>query len=112
MFDVADLYKADVSIPIAFDVAAQPDVADIGAVTRRAVRDHMKGSRFLEACVADIRALLSDPADEPVEYGPEALDDPDVVMLWDGNGRTVSAGVSYSASVADLRELYGSGDDE
>jgi CRISP-associated protein Cas1 len=93
VFDVADLYKADISIPIAFDIAAR-DVADIGAETRRAVRDHMKGSTFLETCVRDIKALLAE-VEEPVEYGPEAFEDPDVVMLWDGNGRAVSAGVSY-----------------
>lgn len=93
VFDIADLYKADVTIPIAFDIAAR-DVADIGAETRRAVRDHMSGGAFLETCVRDIKTLLSEE-DGLVEYGPEAFDDPDVVMLWDGNGRAVSAGVSY-----------------
>lgn len=93
VFDVADLYKADISIPIAFDIAAR-NVADIGAETRRAVRDHMKGSTFLETCVRDIKTLLT-KEEELVEYGPEAFEDPDVVMLWDGNGRAVSAGVSY-----------------
>lgn len=100
VFDIADLYKADVSIPIAFDVAATPGVADIGAETRRAVRDHMKGSAFLENCVRDVKTLLSEEADDVVEYGPEAFEDPDVVMLWDGNGRTVESGVSYSAAAS------------
>ncbi len=93
VFDIADLYKAEVSIPIAFAVTSR-NVADVGAETRRAVRDHMKGSTFLEFCVRDIKALLADEV-ELVEYGPEAFDDPDVVMLWDGNGRAVTAGVSY-----------------
>jgi CRISPR-associated protein Cas1 len=94
VFDIADLYKAEATIPIAFDIASR-DVADIGAETRRAVRDHMSGGAFLEACVRDIKTLLSED-DGLVEYGPEAFDDPDVVMLWDGNGRAVSGGVSYS----------------
>lgn len=102
VFDVADLYKADISIPIAFDIAAR-GVADVGAETRRAVRDHMKGSTFLESCVRDIKALLTED-DDLVEYGPEAFEDPDIVMLWDGNGRTVSAGISYE-DADDLSDL-------
>jgi CRISPR-associated protein Cas1 len=101
VFDIADLYKADVSIPIAFDIAARPRLADIGAETRHAVRDRMKGSTFLETCVRDIKSLLDDH-DELVEYGPEAFDDLDVVMLWDDNGRAVDAGVAYGTLGQDL----------
>ncbi|GAB3476997.1 type I-E CRISPR-associated endonuclease Cas1e [Amycolatopsis cihanbeyliensis] len=95
VFDVADLYKADISIPIAFDIAAA-DVADIGAETRRAVRDRLKGGAFLDQCVRDIKTLLSQD-DEVTEYGPEAFDDADVVMLWDGDGKEVAGGVSYGS---------------
>lgn len=101
VFDVADLYKADVSIPVAFEVAARPNVADIGAETRRAVRDRMKSGTFLETCVRDVKSLLSDVEDGASEYGPEVFDDFDTVMLWDGNGRTVAAGVSYDAEPTD-----------
>jgi CRISPR-associated protein Cas1 len=97
IFDIADLYKADISIPIAFDIAAA-EVADIPAETRRAVRDHMRGGAFLEKCVHDVKSLLTEDETELVEYGPEAFDDPDIVMLWDDNGRTVDAGVSYGVS--------------
>lgn len=104
VFDVADLYKADLSIPIAFDIAAQ-NVADIGAETRRAVRDHMKGSTFLETCVRDIKNLLTDDAEDSVEYGPDSFDDPDYVMLWDDNGRKVSAGVAYGDAGLDYSDF-------
>lgn len=59
VYDIADLYKAEVTIPIAFDIAVR-DVADIGAETRRAVRDAMRGGAFLETCVGDIQTLLRD----------------------------------------------------
>jgi CRISPR-associated protein Cas1 len=94
VYDIADLYKTQITIPIAFDIAAR-EVADVGAETRRAVRDHMKDGAFLETCVRDIKTLLADDADTIVEYGPESFEDPDVVMLWDGNGRTVTGGTSY-----------------
>lgn len=100
VFDVADLYKAEIAIPVAFDIAAAADdVADIGAETRRAVRDRMRGGAFLEVCVRDIKTLLLDDGEETTEYGPEAFD-ADVVMLWDDNGRRVAAGTSYDASDA------------
>jgi len=92
VFDIADLYKAEVSIPIAFDIAAR-DVADIGAETRRAVRDHMKSGHFLDTCVRDIKTLLQN--DDTIEYGPDSFDT-DVVMLWDGADGAVSAGIAYS----------------
>jgi CRISP-associated protein Cas1 len=94
VYDVADLYKTQITIPIAFDIAAR-QVSDIGAETRRAVRDHMKDGAFLETCVRDIKTLLTDQADDVIDYGPESFEDPDVVMLWDSNGRTVPSGIAY-----------------
>lgn len=40
MYDIADLYKAEVTIPIAFEVAAHAP-EDLPAVVRRRVRDAM-----------------------------------------------------------------------
>lgn len=94
VYDIADLYRAEIAIPVAFEIAAR-DVIDIGAETRRVVRDRMKDGTFLETCVRDVRRLLLDGGDDVVEYGPEAFDDVDVVMLWDGNGRAVAGGTSY-----------------
>jgi CRISPR-associated protein Cas1 len=98
VFDIADLYKTQVAIPVAFDIAAA-GVADIGADTR----DRMKGSTFLETCVRDIKALLLDEDDGATEFGPEALDAV-VVMLWDENGRRVAAGTSYGSPHEDYVE--------
>lgn len=111
VFDVADLYKAEVAIPIAFDIAAR-EVVDVGGETRRAVRDHMKGSGFLEACVRDVKALLEDD-DDLVEYGPDTFDVPDLVKLWDDNGRTVAAGTAYADEYAELeRDSFTWSDDD
>lgn len=87
VYDVADLYKAEVAIPIAFEVAAQePD--DVPAITRRAVRDAVHDGRLLKRCVRDIRRLLLPDADD-------AEQEWNVVRLWDGGSRTVSGGTSY-----------------
>ncbi|NNH72321.1 type I-E CRISPR-associated endonuclease Cas1 [Nocardia uniformis] len=88
VFDLADLYKAEFAIPVAFDVAAEgPE--DIGAAARRAVRDAVHAGGLLGRCCKDIHALLL--PDEP-----DASDtwDTDVVELWDRAGN-VAGGISY-----------------
>lgn len=57
VYDIADLYKAEVTIPIAFEVAAQAP-EDLPAVVRRRVRDAMVEHHILERMVHDIRWLL------------------------------------------------------
>ncbi len=94
VYDVADLYKAEVTIPIAFDVVARQP-ADVGAETRRAVRDAVFDGAILSRCARDIRRLLL-PDDE--DEGLDELDDINVVQLWDGADRVVEAGRDYSAS--------------
>lgn len=92
VFDIADLYKAQVAIPVAFDVAAE-DPEDIPAETRRAVRDAIRDGAILTQCSRDIHALL-------VPDGGDDADrvdaDWDVVNLWDGANRQVAGGVSYA----------------
>ena len=83
VYDIADLYKAEVTIPIAFRVAAE-DPEDLPAVVRRRVRDAMVEHHVLERMVHDIRWLLQD------EETPE-----ETVYLWDDRLGTVANGISY-----------------
>lgn len=89
VFDIADLYKAETSIPVAFDVvAAGPP--DIAAATRRAMRDRMFSQRIIEHSVSDVRSLLGvDPAVDDECVGA------DVVALWNDGGEAVAGGVNY-----------------
>jgi len=66
VLDIADLYKVEVAIPVAFEVAAEsPD--DIGARTRRALRDRIHEERLLERCVDDVKGLLLPEGEEEPE---------------------------------------------
>jgi CRISPR-associated protein Cas1 len=91
VFDVADLYKAEYAIPCAFEIAAGTYL-DIGAETRRAMRDRFHDGSLLERCVRDIRHLLL-----PDDATPSSASDTDadVVQLWDGGERVVAGGTSY-----------------
>lgn len=92
VFDIADLYKAEVVIPVAFRVAArEPD--DIAGETRRAVRDAVFDGKILSRCARDIKVLLL--PDEP----EDDVDDWGVVELWDGANRRVAGGTSYGQEV-------------
>lgn len=84
VYDVADLYKAETTIPIAFEIAAQ-DAPDIGAAVRRRMRDEMMRLHLLERMTKDIQFLLNEE-ETPLEA--------DVVRLWDENG-TVKNATSY-----------------
>ncbi|NYE95727.1 CRISPR-associated protein Cas1 [Psychromicrobium silvestre] len=93
VYDIADLYKAELTIPVAFDIASQ-GLTDVGGATRRAVRDLMYGGAFLGRCVRDIQRLLipeADPETIEVDLGE------DVVQLWDGSRRNVASGTSYDS---------------
>jgi CRISP-associated protein Cas1 len=90
VYDIADLYKAEISIPVAFEVAAS-DSDDIPADARRAVRDRLFDGKVLEQCVRDVRRLLTVSGDAPGDDIPDA----DVVYLWDEKGDSVMSGADY-----------------
>lgn len=98
VFDVADLYKAEVSIPVAFETTArQPD--DIGSAVRHAMRDRLYDLSILPRIVHDIRLLfgVSDAqTDQPDHSQTDETDasDSDPLKLWDPHG-DVNGGVSY-----------------
>jgi CRISP-associated protein Cas1 len=88
VYDIADLYKGKVTIPIAFTVAAeQPD--DIGSVTRRKVRDTIADCRLIKQIVIDIRKLLLGEIAAAEELGVNVL------YLWDDKNGLVANAVSY-----------------
>jgi len=99
VYDMADLYKAEISIPIAFDVAARhEEVEDIGRTTRRAVRDAINSSKLLARIAKDMRQLLMEEIEDDVAW--------DVVELWDDKNGFLKSGVSYGID-EDEGEGYG-----
>jgi CRISPR-associated protein Cas1 len=87
VLDVADFYKTDMGIPVAFEVAAEgPE--DIGPRTRRALRDRINATNLLDRCVRDIQALFA-------PYGPAVPDTEDRVSLQSDRGSELAAGRNY-----------------
>lgn len=91
VFDVADLYKTDTAIPVAFGVATSGS-EDVPGDTRRAMRDAIHEQRLLQRCVQDIQTLLA-------EGDSTLVDDWDVIYLWDGSSSRVAGGTDYADEV-------------
>ena len=97
VYDIADLYKAQVSIPIAFQVvAARP--SDIAGMVRRAVRDQMAKVKLMEEAVHDIRSLILG------EFGASQEPQASIIYLWDERDGAVTAGISYAPWETDAAE--------
>ncbi len=86
VYDIADLYKAEITIPIAFEVAAQAP-EDLPSAVRRRVRDAMVEHHILERMVRDIRQLLL-----PEEENEE---EEETVYLWDSRLEKIAHGRNY-----------------
>ena len=87
VYDFADLYKAEVTIPIAFDVTAKnPNDEDIGRKTRLAVRDAFVDGKLMARMVRDLKSLLGEPDEDLLV---------DNLNLWDDRLGLQKFGVSY-----------------
>lgn len=88
VYDIADLYKAEITIPIAFEIASQ-ELDDISRAVRHRVRDEMVKVRLLERMVRDIKYLL---------ISDEKYSD-DVMYLWDDKSGTTDYGRQYGETL-------------
>ena len=65
---IADLYKADISIPLAFKIASDHGKDDdIGSITRREIRDIFASTNIMEKIVKDLQELLEVEEQEKIE---------------------------------------------
>ncbi|EIV92929.1 type I-E CRISPR-associated endonuclease Cas1e [Frankia sp. QA3] len=92
VLDIADLYKAEYTIPLAFDLAAAGLVEERDI--RTAFRDRVADGHLMARIIHDIKDLLLDDADAD-------LDDADALHLWDDVDGHVPGGVNWAIDLAD-----------
>lgn len=97
VLDIADLYKAETTIPLAFELASQGRLSERDV--RTAFRDRVASGRLLSRIVGDIKSLL---LDEDV-----AFSDADERWLWDEQGAAVAGGVNWARDFADQCDADG-----
>ncbi|WP_025021190.1 type I-E CRISPR-associated endonuclease Cas1e [Ligilactobacillus equi] len=87
IYDFADLYKADISIPVAFEMVAQyGDDCELSAKVRLKMRDIFRESKILAKMVKDLKYIL--------EYNPDDTS-VEIIELWDDKLGLQKHGVQY-----------------
>lgn len=88
VYDIADLYKAEITIPIAFQVASESTPEDdVGRISRQKVRDVFVDGKVFARIVSDIQTLMG-IKDERLEVEP--------LSLWDNKDGNAKYGINYS----------------
>lgn len=90
VYDVADLYKVDTVVPVAFaTVAASPD--DVEKRVRHGLRDRFRETRLLQRVARDLNRLfdLDEEFEDPYTTDAAAPGD-----IWDGD-KYVPGGTAY-----------------
>ena len=88
VYDIAELYKGEISIPIAFQIASNATSSDdVERMTRLKVRDAFVETKLIQRIVKDLQFLLDIETSEQFEA--------DLISLWDDTERLVLHGVSY-----------------
>lgn len=88
VYDVADLYKADYSIPIAFKCVSElKEDEDLSRKVRLAMRNLFYERKITKIIVQDLQTLMDVPEIEQIKL--------DIVKLWDDRQGLQSYGVNY-----------------
>lgn len=92
VYDVADLYKTQTTLPVAFSLhqSSNPE-----AEARRKFREELRLFRLLPRIVSNIQTLLTPGADITDEENSERQDVP-MVHLWDPERGVLPAGTNYA----------------
>lgn len=89
VYDIADLYKAKYTIPLAFQLASEvSEDEDIGRIARLRLRDKLVDGKLVKKIVEDLQYLM--------EINSEDIIKIDTINLWDEKGKLVKHGVNYT----------------
>jgi CRISPR-associated protein Cas1 len=89
VYDIADLYKVEYTIPLAFEIASEVTPEDnIGRIARQRMRDKCVDGKIMKHIVRDVQFLMDVPEDEELFI--------DIINLWDDREKLVQHGVNYS----------------
>lgn len=86
-YDIADLYKAETTIPAAFE-AVSGTYFELESITRRKCREKFQQARLMQRIVVDIDRIL--------QFGEPDTDAEPVCFLWDDQLEWVEGGKNWS----------------
>ena len=89
VYDIADLYKADITVPVAFEIATEYEEGDnVGKISRQKVRDKFIDGKLFATIVRDIQLLFGIKEEEQLNVEP--------LSLWDNREGNIKYGINYS----------------
>jgi CRISPR-associated protein Cas1 len=104
VYDIADLFKADVSIPIAFSTVAEGS-EHIETRARRASRDTFKKTMLLKKVVQDIQFALEIKTDAGLGASSTVDSDPALpAFLWDPVDKALESGKNFAEEEGGVRD--------
>lgn len=86
IYDIADLYKAEITIPLAFEIGSKFKNG-IPEETRREFRNRIYNSDLIERMVRDLKYIL--------DLESEEIDFDNTLVIWDGIREAKKSGVQY-----------------
>ena len=97
VYDLPPLYKADITIPLAFEIVKE-SADEIERRVRHRLRDAFHETRFLSRIIPDIEQALDIKTDD----AEVAFDSLDFAPggLWDGGDSPVPGGFTYAEQTA------------
>lgn len=88
VYDIADLYKAEITIPLSFELASKyKEGDDIGKLARLSLRDRMVDGKLMQKIVEDLQILMDISEEDKIST--------EIIELWDDKERNVKHGISY-----------------
>ncbi len=108
VYDIADLYKTETTIPTAFSVAARGSV-DLEGRVRRQCRDSFRESRLLERIVPDLHFVLAAQAQSAETDSPYDTDLAAPGGLWDPAGE-LTGGANHAEEGVNVHDGTDSGE--
>lgn len=107
VYDVADLYKTETSIPAAFTAVAE-GVSDLETTVRHRCRDYFHRHKLMSRIVADIEQTLAVPVGEQ----PHRALDADLALpggIWDPEAGAIEGGINYAELMEEIHGRDGAG---
>ena len=95
VYDIADLYKTETSMPAAFQAVAEHSTDDLESRVRRTCRDYFHKSKLLARIVSDVERVLTVSTEEESETPLDS----DFALpggIWDPEVGLVEGGLNYS----------------
>lgn len=88
VYDIADLYKAEITIPLAFELASKyKEGDDIGKLSRLSLRDRMVDGKLMQKIVEDLQDLMDISEEDKIST--------EIIELWDDKEENAKHGISY-----------------